>query len=72
MNETLSNQTGRPIIEHKESDYNEQYGQSPIYVRGNKELGYFATIGDQRITEDFFDTPDDVEDFLSTKNWTIS
>lgn len=32
---------------------NEPYGNTPIWIRGNKENGYFATIGNYKITGNF-------------------
>lgn len=32
------------------SQINEQYGKTPIWVRGNYENGFFATMGKYRIT----------------------
>lgn len=35
-----------------EKQVNEQIKDSPIWIRGNDESGYFATLGDYRITDE--------------------
>lgn len=57
-------------IENTEIAYNERYGEGPIWVRGGEGVGYFATLGDERLTI-AYPTKEDVELKLTGVDWEM-
>lgn len=51
--DTLNTQTNanESTNEASSTQTNEQWGNTPIWIRGNSETGFYATIGNYRITE---------------------
>lgn len=49
--------------------YNEEYLDTGIWIRGNETHGYFATAGNHRITE-IMDSPDIVRQQLDMTDWS--
>lgn len=46
------------------------YNDTKIVIRGHKDKGYFATIGNQRIS-DVKETVGEIEDLLDERDWNI-
>lgn len=69
QSEMLENTSGAAPIETTAITYNEMYERGPIWIRGNEEGGYYATLGKHRVT-DRRDTKEEVEEELTRKDWS--
>lgn len=66
----LAMTTGKEEIEAVELRYDQQWEDTPIWIRGDAEKGYFATMGAHRITE-AKETLYEVQDILRRKEWNV-
>lgn len=55
---------------NEELQMNEQIMGSPFYTRGNKQTGYFITMGDTKLTDDY-ETPEEAEAQVRADNWNF-
>lgn len=50
--------------------FNEQYENTPLWIRGNIDDGYFITLGNQRISE-FTETKTEAIRLIKEKDWNL-
>lgn len=68
-NTTTANETDKENFSN-ELAFNERFYDTPIFIRGNIEKGFFATIGNHIISETK-EQPGEIFDLLKTMNWNI-
>lgn len=50
--------------------YAEQFEDTPLWIRGDDNNGYFVTMGDKRISIPY-ETPGEAEEAIIRKDWNV-